>query len=90
MCSSDLTENFRDIVGLFQARDAVRIVGLAELPLMFMHLLANRDERLALGRRAKETIQSQMGATERTLGALQNLLSRTPDGPPGARAAHND
>src|SRR5581483_11637373 len=27
------TENFRDIVGLFQSRDAVRIVGLAELPL---------------------------------------------------------
>jgi 3-deoxy-D-manno-octulosonic-acid transferase len=31
------TENFRDIVGLFQIRDAVRIVGLAELPLTLMH-----------------------------------------------------
>jgi 3-deoxy-D-manno-octulosonic-acid transferase len=68
------TENFRDIVSLFQACDAVRIVTLPELPLMFMHLLANEDERLALGRRAKETIQSQMGATARTLDALRVLL----------------
>ena len=39
------TENFRDIVGLFQRRDAVRIVSLSELPLTLMHLLA--DERRA-------------------------------------------
>ena len=32
------TENFRDIVSLFQRRDAVRIVGPAELPLMFLEL----------------------------------------------------
>ena len=68
------TENFRDIVGLFQSRDAVRIVGLAELPLVLMHLLENGTERMALGRRAKETILSQMGATSRTLEALQALL----------------
>ena len=41
------TENFRDIVWLFQSRDAVRIVGLAELPLTLMHLLENDEERLA-------------------------------------------
>lgn len=85
------TENFRDIVGLFQSRDAVRIVGLAELPLTLMSLLENDEERLALGRRAKETIQSQMGATSRTLEALQGLLTQGGDPrPASARAAHND
>ncbi len=69
------TENFRDIVGLFRRRDAVRIVGVSELPLMLMHLLANDAERLALGRRAKETILSQLGATERTLEELKALLA---------------
>ena len=85
------TENFRDIVGLFQSRDAVRIVGIAELPLTLMQLLENDAERRALGRRAKETMQSQMGATARTLEALKALLAE-PEDPPvtSAQAAHND
>jgi 3-deoxy-D-manno-octulosonic-acid transferase len=70
------TENFRDIVGLFRSRDAVRIVGVSELPLTLMHLLANDAERLALGRRANETILSQVGATDRTLEELKALLAR--------------
>jgi 3-deoxy-D-manno-octulosonic-acid transferase len=85
------TENFRDIVGLFQSHDAVRIVGLAELPLMLMHLVDDDVERMALGRRAKETILSQMGATSRTLEALQRLVARDGDSRPApARAAHKD
>ena len=68
------TENFRDIVGLFQSRDAVRIAGLAELPLILMHLLEDDGERRALGLRAKETIQSQMGATLRTFEELKGLV----------------
>jgi len=85
------TENFRDIVGLFQSRDAVRIVGLAELPLVLMQLLDDDVERMALGRRAKETILSQMGATSRTLEALQKLLAKDGDSVHApARAAHND
>lgn len=74
------TENFRDIVGLFQSRDAVRIVSLSELPLTLMHLLENDAERRALGRRAKETILSQMGATDRTLDALKSLLAENTAG----------
>ena len=69
------TENFRDIVSLFQGRDAVRIVGLAELPLVLMHLLENDSERRALGQRAKETVRSQAGATVRTLEELNALLN---------------
>ena len=85
------TENFRDIVGLFQSHDAVRIVGLAELPLVLMHLLDDDVERMALGRRAKETILSQMGATSRTLEALQGLVALHDDSKATTlRAAHRD
>ncbi len=70
------TENFRDIVSLFQSRDAVRIVGPAELPVVFLDLLANDAERKALGQRAAETMRSQIGATARTAGELQELLAK--------------
>jgi 3-deoxy-D-manno-octulosonic-acid transferase len=68
------TENFRDIVSLFQSQDAVRVVGAAEFPLVLMELLSNEAERVALGRRAAETLRSQMGATEKALRALEQLL----------------
>jgi 3-deoxy-D-manno-octulosonic-acid transferase len=70
------TENFRDIVGLFESRDAVRVVGPAELPLVLMELLANDGQRQGLGRRAAETMRSQLGATERTVEALLELAAR--------------
>lgn len=84
------TENFRDIVWLFQSRDAVRIVGFAELPLTLMQLLEDDQERLALGCRAKETVQTQTGATARTVEALKAFLpdvARIPAA--SAQAAHN-
>jgi 3-deoxy-D-manno-octulosonic-acid transferase len=70
------TENFRDIVSLFQSRDAVRIVGPAELPVVFLDLLANDAERKALGQRAAETMRSQIRAMARTAGELQELLAK--------------
>src|ERR1700683_647320 len=70
------TENFRDIVSLFRSRDAVRIVGPAEFPLVLLELLANDAERRGLGQRAGETMRSQIGATARTAGELQELLAR--------------
>jgi 3-deoxy-D-manno-octulosonic-acid transferase len=70
------TENFRDVVSLFQSRGAVRIVGPAELPLVLLELLANAAERRALGQRAAETMRSQIGATARTAGELQELMAR--------------
>ncbi len=69
------TENFRDIVTLFQSRDAVRVVGPAELPLVLMELISNPSERQALGRRAAETLHAQTGATQRTVQALEKLLT---------------
>ena len=73
------TENFRDIVSLFQSQDAVRVVGAAEFPLVLMDLLSNKGERAALGRRGAETLRSQMGATGRTVAALEKLLESASD-----------
>jgi len=84
------TENFRDIVALFQSQDAVRVVTLAELPLTLMQLLADDAERLALGQRAKETMRSQTGATARTLQGLKALLGERDPMPAPAQAAHTD
>jgi 3-deoxy-D-manno-octulosonic-acid transferase len=70
------TENFRDIVSLFQSRDAVRVVGPAELPLVLLELLASDKERVALGQRAAGTVRSQVGATARTAGELRQLLAQ--------------
>lgn len=81
------TENFRDIVGLFQSREAVRVVGPAELPLALMELISNPAARAELGRRAAETLRSQAGATQRTADALGKLLpASAPFASEGARA----
>jgi 3-deoxy-D-manno-octulosonic-acid transferase len=77
----DHTENFRDIVGLFQSRDALRVVGPAELPLAFMELISNPAARAGFGRRAAETLRSQTGATQRTAEALAALLKPASDRP---------
>lgn len=67
-------ENFREIVDFFRTRDAVRVVGMAELALVFMELIENGEERGKLGRNASAALDSQRGATERTVVALQNLM----------------
>ncbi|HEY1271116.1 MAG TPA: 3-deoxy-D-manno-octulosonic acid transferase [Terriglobales bacterium] len=69
--------NFRQIVDLFRAHDAVRVVGPAELPLTFVDLLTNESERAALGQRALEVVRNQNGATDKTLAVLEQLLART-------------
>lgn len=68
------TENFRDIVDLFQKESAVRVVIPSELLPALLDLLSHPDERAALGKRAAEVIRSQAGATQRTLDAIQILL----------------
>jgi hypothetical protein len=56
-----------------------------------MQLLADDAERLALGRRALETIRSQMGATSRTLEALKTLIASEDNVQAvPAQAAHSD
>ena len=68
------TENFREIVKVFQGRGAIRVVSVVEFPLALMELLSNASGRTALGRRAAETLRSQTGATHRTTEALAKLL----------------
>ena len=67
-------ENFRDIVNFFASRNAVRVVGLAELPLVFIELIENAAERHALGRNALSALESQRGATAKTVSALLRLI----------------
>lgn len=74
------TENFRDIIRVFQKRNAIRIVNPVELPLVFMELISNPSERAALGRRAGETLHSQTGASARTAEALEKLVKSTSAG----------
>jgi 3-deoxy-D-manno-octulosonic-acid transferase len=68
------TENFRDIVRLFEQHEAVRVVEPEELSKALLELLASDEARAALGRRALETVNSQIGATQRTADALDKLL----------------
>jgi 3-deoxy-D-manno-octulosonic-acid transferase len=62
------------MVELFKSRNAVRVVSPEKLAATFLELLANDDERHALGRRAAEALQSQRGATQFTLTKLRELL----------------
>jgi 3-deoxy-D-manno-octulosonic-acid transferase len=70
-------ENFRDVVNFFASRNAVRIVGLAELPLVLIELIENEDERMTLGRNALAALESQRGATARTMEALIQWMGVT-------------
>jgi 3-deoxy-D-manno-octulosonic-acid transferase len=67
-------ENFRDVVNFFASRNAVRIVGLAELPLVLIELIENAGERATLGRNALAALESQRGTTDRTVSALVQLM----------------
>lgn len=82
------TENFRDIVRLFESREALCIVTPAEILRVLMELISNENARAALGHRALETLRSQRGATQRTADALESLLILAPDsalsGPPNS------
>ena len=68
-------ENFRDIVNFFLSRNAVRVVGMAELALVFLELIENGEERAKLGRNALAALDSQRGATARTVQALKQLMN---------------
>jgi len=76
-------ENFRDIVDFFLSRKAVRVVSLADLPLVLIELIENADERTSLGRNALAALESQRGATARTIHALAELINK-----PATNALH--
>jgi 3-deoxy-D-manno-octulosonic-acid transferase len=67
------TENFRDIVQTFVKAGAVTVVAPRELRSTLIALMENVGERDELGVRAKRVVDSQQGATERTMAALAGL-----------------
>ncbi|MGH8277113.1 MAG: 3-deoxy-D-manno-octulosonic acid transferase, partial [Steroidobacteraceae bacterium] len=85
------TENFRDIIRIFTAANALRVVqGLRQkesqdngnLDKTLLDLLHYPNEREALGQRAAEVVHAHAGATERSLQALTQLLA------PASATAH--
>jgi 3-deoxy-D-manno-octulosonic-acid transferase len=81
------SENFRDIIEVFRKADALRVVTPESLTPTVLNLLENHDERTALGARAREVLHSQQGATERTVGALLELLQAESESPAAAAAS---
>ncbi len=71
------TENFRDIISIFRQADAVRMTQPETMGEIVVKLLGNNDERQALGTRARQVLEQQMGATERTLEALKALVEQS-------------
>jgi 3-deoxy-D-manno-octulosonic-acid transferase len=68
------TENFRDIIQIFRDAVALRVVTIDNFTGTVLDLLEKHDERSALGQRALQVMQSQQGATDRTVDALLSLL----------------
>jgi 3-deoxy-D-manno-octulosonic-acid transferase len=82
------TENFRQIVSLFDRAGALRIVrpdpqALADV---LLQLLGDRGARSHLGELARQTWQAHSGATQRTLDALAVLMGLRPSDPVGQPA----
>ena len=72
------THNFREIVRLFERRGAITTVTPGNLAGVLLQLLEDREERLRLGQRARESFLQNAGATARALRALQPLLRERP------------
>jgi len=77
-------ENFRDIIAIFHAANAVKTVRgfrvgdmKADLSEVVLQLLEDTAERQALGRRAVEVMKLHTGATGRTAKALQELIAQS-------------
>lgn len=69
------TFNFREIVRIFERGGAITVVDAGSLSGELRHLLGDREARRRLGQLAHELFLQNTGATERTLQALQSLLS---------------
>jgi 3-deoxy-D-manno-octulosonic-acid transferase len=68
------TENFRDIIQIFQANHAICVVEPEKLGPTLVELASNQTARKSLGELAAETVRAHTGATRATLDALQQLL----------------
>jgi len=69
------TQNFREIVEIFQRADAVVVVDNGKLSTSLLQLLNDDAKRDALGARAAEVVRQNAGATDRTIEALEKLIA---------------
>ena len=65
-------ENFREMVEMMRAQDAIRVVGRAELAGTLVKMFG--DEGRSVGERGRAVFEGQSGATGRTVQALLELL----------------
>src|SRR5262249_28682174 len=67
-------ENFREVIQIFRAADAVEITEEDDLAATLLRLLENDAARTQLGQNAMRVMQENRGSTERTLSALKPFL----------------
>lgn len=67
-------ENFREVVQIMQADDAILLVAPEHLEATLLDLLVNGEEARALGIRGRVVFRAEAGATARTVEALTGLL----------------
>jgi len=80
--------NFRDIVAqLLAAKGATVVEDRAELLRFVRQSLADPQSAQQLGRRARDLVLSQQGATERTIDLLLPLIDSSPGNPTARTAA---
>jgi 3-deoxy-D-manno-octulosonic-acid transferase len=71
------TENFREIVRVFQENHAIRVVTPETLTPTVLQLLASPEEAAQLGSRAISVVEAGRGSTQRTTDALASLLRQS-------------
>ena len=70
------TRNFRDVVSMLRAANAAVVVEDGAAMQQFVQQCMDDDSMAELGRRARELVQRQQGAADRTVTALLALLPR--------------
>ncbi len=76
-------ENFRDMAAMFlQARAAIQVHSPEDLGVAWIELVQDEARREKMGRAARELVEQNRGATERSLEAISTILSE-----PHARVA---
>jgi len=68
-------DNFADLAEIFVQNHAARVVRHDD-ELMRMFQMEDGDELRRMGARARETLESLRGATDRALGAIEDIIAR--------------
>lgn len=74
------TFNFREIIRIFSAENALKVVAPQNLSQELLKLLQDEPARKQFGGRARELFTRYVGATQKTLDALRPLLTQKDSG----------